>query len=172
MNIIFLKRISPRINWSIPWLNSFGCIFVFLLDFFKTNPTSIKEWRSADTSAKQRQFAPFEIRKFLDERDGFTNKKRAEAYKMFSELAGHPTMKSVYMMQPVKGGDAVIGPFIESTALEAVISEMGRLAIQAGDIINLLFPQTDIFVDERVVFIETKGRWIAKFYPNAAMSGK
>jgi hypothetical protein len=32
------------------------------------------------------------------------------------------------MMRPQKDGDAVIGPFMEATSLEAVISEMGRLA--------------------------------------------
>lgn len=39
--------------------------------------------------------------------------KRFETYKMFSELAGHPTMKSALMMRP-QHGDAVIGPFMEA----------------------------------------------------------
>lgn len=42
-------------------------------------------------------------------------------------------MKSAWMMRPQKDGDAVIGPFIEKTSLEAVLSEMGRLAVQAGE---------------------------------------
>lgn len=30
-----------------------------------------------------------------------------------------------FIMRPQKDGDAVIGPFIEATSLEAVLSEMG-----------------------------------------------
>ena len=59
---------------------------------------------------------------------------------MFSELAAHPTMKSAFMMRPQRDGDAVIGPFVETTTLEAVVSEMGRLAIQVDEQLNLSFP--------------------------------
>ena len=40
------------------------------------------------------------------------------------------------MMRLQKDGDAVIGPFMAATALEAVISEMDRLAVQVGEQIN------------------------------------
>jgi hypothetical protein len=43
-------------------------------------------------------------------------------------------------MRPRKDGDAVIGPFMKATALEAVISEMGRLAVQVGEQLNRFFP--------------------------------
>jgi hypothetical protein len=78
----------------------------------------------------------------LDARDGFTSKKRFEMYELFSELAGHPNMKLSWMMRPRKDGDAVIGPFMKATALEAVISEMGRLAVQVGEQLNRFFLQT------------------------------
>jgi len=38
------------------------------------------------------------VREALDARDGFTSKKRFEIYELFSELAGHPNMKSSWMM--------------------------------------------------------------------------
>lgn len=41
------------------------------------------------------------------------------------------------MMLPQRDGDAVIGPFMEATTPEAVGSEMGRLAIQVGEQLNL-----------------------------------
>jgi hypothetical protein len=49
-------------------------------------------------------------------------------------------MKSASMMRPQKDGDAVIGPCIEKTSLEAVLSEMGRLAVQAGQNLVAFFP--------------------------------
>ncbi|WP_346913156.1 hypothetical protein [uncultured Roseibium sp.] len=89
-----------------------------------------------------KEFSPVKVREALDARDGFTSKRRAEMYELFSELAGHPTMKSAWMMRPQKEGDAVIGPFMEATALEAVVSEMGRLAVQVGEQINAFLLRT------------------------------
>jgi len=90
-------------------------------------------------------------------------------YEMFSELAGHPTMKSAFMMRPQRQGDAVIGPFMEATTLEAVISEMGRLAIQVGEQLNLFFPADwPQSLPGRLAFARLKQRWIATFYPTAA----
>jgi hypothetical protein len=44
------------------------------------------------------------------------------------------------MLRPRKEGDAVFGPFVEAGTLEAILSEMGRLAIQVGEILTLFFP--------------------------------
>jgi hypothetical protein len=87
---------------------------------------------------------------------------------MFSELAGHPTMKSAFMMRPRRDGDAVIGPFIEATTLEALISEMGRLAVQAGEQLNLFFPaEWTECLPSRLAFAKLKQSWIATFYVTA-----
>jgi hypothetical protein len=112
----------------------------FLIDHFAGDRSLIERWRCSDEKARMRDFSPVKIREALDARDGFTSKKRYETYKMFSELAGHPTMQSAFMMRPQRDGNAVVGPFMEATTLEAVISEMGRLAVQAGEQLNLFFP--------------------------------
>jgi hypothetical protein len=141
---------------------------VFLLDLFEGDRTLIKLWRSADKKARMKEFSPVKVREKLDARDGLTTKRRAEIYELFSELAGHPTMKSAWMMRPQKNGDAVIGPFIEATSVEAVVSEMGRLAVQAGELICLFLPG-----DWRegkascIAFNSIKKDWIAAFYPGA-----
>lgn len=107
------------------------------------------------------------VREALDARDGFTDKKRFAMYETFSELAGHPTMKSAFMMRPQRDGDAVIGPFMETTTLEAVVSEMGRLAIQVGEQLNLFFPADWLQgLPSRLAFAKLKQRWIATFYPS------
>jgi hypothetical protein len=113
---------------------------VFLIDYFAGDRALIECWRFADKRARLRDFGPVKVREALDARDGFTDKKRFAMYEMFSELAGHPTMKSAFMMRPQRDGNAVIGPFMEAATLEAVVSEMGRLAIQLGEQLNLFFP--------------------------------
>ena len=106
------------------------------------------------------------VRKALDERDGFQGRKREEMYRMFSELAAHPTMKSAYLMRPQKDGDAVIGPFIAPDTLEAVISEIGRLAVQASEVLDPFFPETwaDV-LPARADYARGRLEWFATFYP-------
>jgi hypothetical protein len=139
----------------------------FLLDLFAGNPSLIERWRRADKKARKKDFSPVKVREALDARDGFTAKKRFEMYELFSELAGHPNMKASWMMRPQKDGDAVIGPFMETTALEAVISEMGRLAIQVGEKLDRFFP-VDRGMPSRVGFAQLKQNWINTFHPTAA----
>lgn len=141
---------------------------VFLLDLFAGDRARIGRWRHADKKARMKEFSPVEVRKALDTRDGFISKRRAKMYEQFSELAGHPNMKSAWMMRPKKDGDAVIGPFMEATALDAVISEMGRLAIQVGEQIIAFFP-TDwaLGLPSCATFSQRKREWLTTFYPTA-----
>lgn len=139
---------------------------VFLLDLFRTDRQAITRWRMATKQLDE--FRPVQVRKYLDERDGFTEKKRAAMYKVFSELAGHPSMQSVAMLRP-KGMDARNGPFVDPTALEAVLSEMGRLAVQAGEIIDAFFsPDWLQGYPARKAFVDYKLQWISEFYDKPA----
>ena len=113
------------------------------------------------------QFSPVRVREDLDKRDGFAEKKRAEMYELFSELAGHPTMKSHLMLRPEKEGDAVMGPFIERTTVDAVLSEMGRLAIQVGELLGAFIPANWQQADaSRAAFAKQKSNWVSEFYPH------
>lgn len=145
---------------------------VFLLSLFAGDRSLIERWRLADKKARMKEFSPVKVREALDARDGFTSKRRAEMYELFSELAGHPTMKSAWMMRPQKDGDAVIGPFMEATALEAVVSEMGRLAVQVGEQIHAFSPANwTRGVPARLAFAQLKGDWVSTFYPTAQNEG-
>jgi hypothetical protein len=136
----------------------------FLIDLFHGDRTLIERWRFADAKAL-REFSPVRVREALDARYGHTTMKRAERYKMFSELAAHASMKSVVMMRPQRHGDAVIGPFIEKTFLDAVVSEMGQLAIQMGELLNLFFPADwECALEARLAFERTKKQWLVEFY--------
>jgi hypothetical protein len=142
---------------------------IFLLDLFRGQPLLIKEWRFADKKRIREKFSPVKVREALDKRYGHTAKKRAELYQLFSELAAHPTMKSVLMMRPEIGGDAVIGPFVEKGALEAQLSEMGRLAIQAGEMLTSFIPSWWGPASEcRRSFDEARLEWLNQFHPTPA----
>lgn len=145
---------------------------VFLLSLFRGDRTRIERWRCADDKTRRREFSPAAVRKALDERDGFEGRKREELYRMFSELAAHPTMKSAYMMRPRKNGDAVIGPFMEATSLQAVLSEMGRLAVQVGEGLDVFFPETwaDV-LPAREDCARGRLEWFAAFYPSKFGAG-
>lgn len=141
---------------------------VFLMDLFNGDRDLIKKWRLADSKTRKMHFSPAAVRKALDARYNHTTRRREEIYKLFSELAAHPTMKSAWMMRPQKGGDAVIGPFIEKTSLEAVLSEMGRLAVQAGQGLIAFFPRDwQAGLGPRTAFLKSTQQWFATFYPQA-----
>lgn len=139
---------------------------VFLLDLFSRDRSLIQRWRVADKKERMRYFKPVKVREALDTRDGFSSRKRSQLYEMFSELAGHPTMKAISMMRPEKHGDAVIGPFMEFNILNAVISEMGRLAIQVGEQLSEFFPP-EWETGRLAVSAHIRETWISTFYPSA-----
>ncbi|WP_354125643.1 hypothetical protein [Bradyrhizobium sp. LB8.2] len=141
---------------------------VFLLDLFRGAPSLIKEWRFADKRQLRNKFSPIKVREALDERYGHTSKKRAELYQLFSELAAHPTMKSDVMLRPEIGGDAVIGPFVEKEPLAVQLSEIGRLAIQVGEVLGPFIPSWwGPASGSRNSFIEAKSEWLCRFYPRS-----
>jgi hypothetical protein len=137
----------------------------FLLDFFNSDRTQIRNWRMSEERVRRKKFAPVEIRKSLDARDKLTNGKREELYRLFSELAGHATMKSDYMMRPEPDGDAVIGPYMEVRTLRATLDEMGKLAVQVGESICSFLPDDwEPSASIRKDFNLIKGEWVIKFF--------
>jgi len=138
----------------------------FLLDLFQSYRHLIAEWRLADSKTQREKFGPVSVRKLLDERDGNGGKKRAELYKLFSELAGHPNMKSDYMLRPHKDGDALAGPFIEELTLRAGLGEMGKLAVQIAESLDQFFDfENEHVAAERHKFKKLKAEWIGCFLP-------
>ena len=137
---------------------------VFLVDLFRRDKSLIAKWRLADKASRMKQFKPVLVRTMLDDRDGFTERKRAAMYDLFSELAGHATMQSIEMLRP-RGMDVHCGPFFDATALEAVISEMGRLAVQVGENLETFKPNLGTKdLDIPIHFNTLKARWISVFY--------
>ncbi len=72
------------------------------------------------------------IRIALDDRDGYTERKREMAYNLLCGLGTHPKYSGFQMLQ-TKGSDKVIvGPFFEAVSLDAVLSELAKAIMQAG----------------------------------------
>ena len=137
---------------------------VFLVNLFCTDRSAIERWRKADAKNRRKEFAPIKVRISLDDRDGFTERKREKMYHLFSELAGHPSMEGFEMLRPL-GMDARNGPFLDSTALEAVTSELGRLAMQVGEHFVAFFSdEWSNAQATRQAFARTKLSWAKEFY--------
>ena len=135
---------------------------VFLLELLEGDRSLIERWRCADMKERKRKFWPAPVRNALDIRSGCREKKREQHYKLFSELAGHTTMKSVDMMRPQQDGDAQGMPFVELDVLKNVLFEMARFALMFGDILNRFFFKT--WVDghqARVDYRCARKRWLA-----------
>ncbi|GIK98426.1 MAG: hypothetical protein BroJett029_26350 [Alphaproteobacteria bacterium] len=138
---------------------------IFLLDYFSTDKTRIARWRESDERARQKDFAPIVVRKALDERDGFTERRREKAYKLLCELAGHPTYAGFRMLAPQKGGDAHCGPFFEFTAFKAVYEELTKHSVQAGNAFIRFFTASTVAAYQtKISFIESQGEWAERFY--------
>lgn len=112
----------------------------FLFDLMGSDHGQIAKWRLATRRDRMREFSALKVREQLDKRDGFAGLKRAEHYQLLSELAGHASMTSLAMLRP-QGMDIQIGPFIDPTVLEAVLSEMGKIVVHLGDIATRIVPK-------------------------------
>lgn len=138
---------------------------IFLLGYFTTDMTLIAKWRASDERTRRKDFAPAAVRKALDQRDGFTERKRDKAYKLLCELAVHPTYAGFRMLTPIPGGNAHCGPFFEFTAFKAVYEELAKHALQAGVAFTRFFEAArhEDYV-AKIHFMEVQGRWVERFY--------
>ncbi len=110
----------------------------FLVDYFRTDRSQIKAWRDSSHDECRKNFQPWKIRDALDKRDGFTEKKRAEAYKLLSNYASHPTHAGFKLFSPK--WMSKIGPFFDETYLKALLEELTKHLAAAADVYVRSFP--------------------------------
>lgn len=103
----------------------------YLVNAFQVDPSLLTAWQTADRARKRKLFAPAAIRKVLDQDMGVPRSRREQIYATFSSLAGHPSVEGFAMLRP-QGMDAHNRPFLDSTALRALLEELGKLAAQTG----------------------------------------
>lgn len=104
----------------------------FLLDFFRSNHAQIAIWRTCTEKERIKQFGAGKIRNALDDRDGYTERKRGEAYNLLCQIGTHATYMGFQMLQAKGSNLAHVGPFFEPASLDAVLTELANTIMQAG----------------------------------------
>jgi hypothetical protein len=137
---------------------------IFLLDYFTTDAALIQRWHALPPRERWKEFKPAVVRTALDDRDGFTKRRRQEAYDLLTELAGHPTPQGFVMLRP-KGMEAHLGPFVDPTTLHAVLSELAKNASQAAGHINQLCAADALALfPAKIGFMEAQHDWMQHFF--------
>lgn len=129
----------------------------FLLDYFRSWPQRIGEWKGADAKTRKNKFGPIHIRKALDERDGNQERKREKAYAVLSENASHASYPGFRLT--MKDGDGQFGPFVDQQKLNAWLGELSLRLLPAADLYGQQFldapiPVLQLFVGFRGQVLE------------------
>jgi hypothetical protein len=112
----------------------------FLVDYLKTYPEEIDEWRRADRKKRMLHFGPRRIREVLDERDGYTSGERTRIYHLISELASHPSYAGVSLTATGPANMVHVGPFFDEQKLR---SWLGETALRLSPAALALLPHPD-----------------------------
>lgn len=109
-----------------------------LLDYFSHEPSMIARWREVDEKARAKEFAPARMRTALDERDGFTERKREKDYRRFCEYGTHLTYNGLRLLAE-PDGTVTPGPRYREHDLRNCLWELGRrAAFCAATLLELL----------------------------------
>lgn len=138
----------------------------FLIDYFSTDPALVTRWRTMSDRDRKIAFKPITVRHALDKRDGFTTMKRKEAYELLCKLAGHATPEGAVMLAPDPSiGTVHCGPFLEITALDAVLSEAAKTAVQAAEAFRQVIKADGLDAHAvRVGFMHEEATWLKRFF--------
>lgn len=100
----------------------------FLLNYLLEKPGRPEAWLSTDPQTRPDEYQPVTIRKYLDKRDGFVEKKRMQSYRTLSTLGSHPSPGGLELKRD--GGKAIRnGPFKQRDTLEQCIQEAARVVL-------------------------------------------
>ena len=136
----------------------------FLVEYFSLDPVKVTRWRLCTDRERKKEFSPIAIRTALDAHHKHEGLKRAKAYELFSQLAGHPHPKGFAML---RGNDGLLqcGPFFDPTALGATLSELARQSVVAGEAFQTFFTRSSREDFENMYgYFMLKGRWLEQFY--------
>jgi hypothetical protein len=137
----------------------------FLLDYFRSDKTLISTWKGCSESDRNKQFSAFKVRTTLDERDGFTQKKRMEHYQLLCNLGAHASFQGFELLRPSAGGYAHCGPYFADRALDATLSEMAKIVVGAAGVFTMFFvPRGALDLETKLHFMEAQSEWFEKFF--------
>ena len=136
----------------------------FLLDLFQRDKTALKEWHSLPAKERKRRFSPFEVRKRLDEMDGYKEAKRATAYKMLSTYAAHASPEGFRIISP--NNMTQVGPFPDADRLTAGLQELSKNLANSAVEISFHVKSDDSAVrSAKLKYFGALDRWCEIYMP-------
>lgn len=97
----------------------------FLIDFLMDRHGEPEMWLDANLKDVRGKYSPSEVRKYLDKRDGNSDRKRKAHYDMLSTLGAHPTPHALNMR---RDGQQIIhlGPFKQADLVRECVEELAK----------------------------------------------
>jgi hypothetical protein len=137
----------------------------FLLNYFHSNRAQIAEWRRCDESERNKKFSAYKVWTNLDDRDGFTERKREAHYKLLCTLGAHASYQGFELLRPTPGGDAHGGPYFAERALDATAAELAKVSLGAATNFTLFFDAKSLADWEtKLRFMEAQVAWFEYFF--------
>jgi hypothetical protein len=136
----------------------------FLLDYLHSNTDRITEWRACGESERNKKFGALKIRTALDDRDGFTERKRAGHYKQLCEHGAHASYPGFELLRPTPGADAHCGPYFAQRAIDTVSAELATVCVMAATNFTMFF-EAKLIADwqTKLAFMEAQVAWFEHF---------
>jgi hypothetical protein len=134
----------------------------FLSDMFRRDRKHLKQWMTLDAKTRNKEFRQVKIREYLDEKDGFKERKRAEAYALLSEHAAHASPIGFHVISP--DGMTQIGPFPSEDRLLALFQELTKhLQMTCIHLASLLEPKDAIILKSAKDFQDSLVVWRTRY---------
>jgi hypothetical protein len=138
----------------------------FLIDLFSRDRAQLIKWMTLSPKEREAQFKPVAVRIKLDKRDGWTEQKRAKAYKALSNYAAHVTPEGFSVISP--DNMTVIGPHPSPRGVRAVLGELVRWLPSACIHVGVLFQPVE--ADPEILkahdnFTGILREWLARHFP-------
>jgi hypothetical protein len=112
----------------------------FLLDFLLDHEGEPERWLHSSLDELRGKYSPSAIRKYLDGRDGYKERKRKQHFDMLSTLGAHPTPYG-FNLRRDGHGHINSGPFKNSELLKECVEELAKCTLS-------LMPSLIEYVDE------------------------
>lgn len=132
-----------------------------LFEYFGFDKTQIKRWKICNNEERIKEFKPAKIRKILDKRDGFKDKKREKMYILFCEYALHPSYPGMKLVAPK--GLGCVGPFLYEKLLINCLFELAKLSNYSALNYISLFNLPARFAPCQEKFVKVAKEWSDRY---------
>lgn len=136
----------------------------FLVDSFRTDRSRIAEWRNITEDKRGQAFGADAVRRYLDVRDKYTERRRRQAYMDLCRMGTHPTVQGFALLRAGDTGTPP-GPFLASNILAATINELAKLMVEVGETFEAFLPNDGpSAIEAKTLLMEETGRWLERYY--------